>query len=115
MADPALNLRLVKVVHTIAWALLAACVLAIPVFAINGRMTFAFYAIAIVAVEVLVLATNGFRCPLTDVAARYTSDRAANFDIYLPVWLARWNKLIFGSLYIAGIVLTLAKWLGWIT
>jgi hypothetical protein len=61
-----------------------------------------------VAVEVLVLAFNRWRCPLTDVAARHTSDRRDNFDIYLPEWLARHNKVIFGTLYVAGLA-----FLGW--
>lgn len=47
---------------------------------------------------------------LTDVAARYTPDRRPNFDIDLPSWLARFNKEIFGSLYIIGILWTLAAW-----
>ncbi len=38
----------------------------------------------------------------TDLAARYTEDRRGNFDIYLPVWLARQNKTIFGTLFLAG-------------
>jgi hypothetical protein len=42
------------------------------------------------------------RCPLTDVAARYTDRRTDNFDIYLPVWLARNNKRVFGGLWVAG-------------
>jgi hypothetical protein len=61
-------------------------------------------------VEVIVLFANHFRCPLTDVAARYTTDRQANFDIYLPLWVARYNKELFGSLFIAGIVFTLFRW-----
>jgi hypothetical protein len=36
--------------------------------------------------------------PLTDIAARYTDDRAANSDISLPLWLARHNKAVSGSL-----------------
>jgi hypothetical protein len=90
-------------------------VLAIPVFVLQAHLAWAFGAIAIVGVEVLVLAANGFRCPLTNVAARYTSDRVANFDIYLPEWLARWNKLVFGSLYVAGILFALATWRGWLS
>ena len=43
-------------------------------------------------------------CPLTSIAARYTDDRRANFDIYLPEWLARHNKAVFGALYVAGIL-----------
>jgi hypothetical protein len=51
------------------------------------------------------------RCPLTDVAARYAEETTANFDIYLPEWLARHNETVFGSLYLASIVFLLARWL----
>jgi hypothetical protein len=50
------------------------------------------------------------RCPLTDVAARYIEDRRDNFDIYLPIWLARHNKLIFGTLFAMGMLYTLIAW-----
>ncbi len=46
------------------------------------------YSRRVMLVEVAVLAFNGMRCPLTDLAARYTDDRRDNFDIYLPLWLA---------------------------
>jgi hypothetical protein len=58
-----------------------------------------------------VLITNGWRCPLTNVAARYTDDRSDNFDIYLPLWLARNNKVIFGWLFTVVLVFALALWL----
>jgi hypothetical protein len=61
--------------------------------------------------ETLVLLLNRWRCPLTDVAARHTQDRRDNFDIHLPEWLARHNKLIFGSLFVAGSVYTVLRWL----
>jgi hypothetical protein len=48
---------------------------------------------------------------LTGIAARYTDDRRANFDIYLPEWLARHNKTIFGALYLLGLAYLLARWL----
>ena len=59
----------------------------------------------------MVLAVNGWRCPLTSVASRYTDERRDNFDIYLPNWLARHNKLIFGALYVAGVAFALARWM----
>ena len=49
--------------------------------------------------EVGVLLLNRMRCPLTTIAARYTDDRADNFDIFLPRWLARHNQRIFGTLF----------------
>jgi hypothetical protein len=67
--------------------------------------------IAIVLVEVLVILFNDGHCPLTPVAARYTSDRRDNFDIYLPEWLARRNKLVFGAIYFCGVLMTLFLWI----
>ena len=61
--------------------------------------------------ECAILAVNRFRCPLTDLAGRYTEQRADNFDIYLPLWLARRNKLIFGALFGVGELLVLGLWL----
>ena len=114
MATPAVSLRIVKVTHTVAWAFFAGCILALPVVAWRGDFTEATVLIGIVLVEVLILIANGMRCPLTDVAARFTEDRRDNFDIYLPLWLARYNKVIFGSLFVAGLIVTLVRWLGWI-
>ena len=68
--------------------------------------------VGIVFVEVLVIALNRGQCPLTPLAARYTSDRAPNFDIFLPSWLARYNKQVFGALYLAGVAYTVLVWLG---
>jgi hypothetical protein len=114
MLSPLLSLRTIKALHTIAWALFAGCILALPVVAWRGDFTTAAALIGIVLVEVLVLVVNGMRCPLTGVAARFTDDRRDNFDIYLPLWLARYNKLIFGWLFVAGILFTLARWQGWL-
>jgi hypothetical protein len=103
-------LRIVKIVHTLAWALFAGCILFLPLAAWRGEFTTASVLVAIVLFEVLVLMANRFKCPLTAVAARYTDDRRDNFDIYLPLWLARYNKQIFGTLFVAGILFT---WLMW--
>ncbi|MBK8245935.1 MAG: hypothetical protein IPK85_00790 [Gemmatimonadetes bacterium] len=100
----------VKLVHTLAWAVFAGCILAIPVYAWRRELGVAAWLIGIVMVEVVVLAANGMRCPLTAVAARYTPERQDNFDIYLPLWLARYNKQVFGSLFAGGLVFTLVRW-----
>jgi len=104
-------LVVIKVVHTIAWAIFGGCILAMPVFSWQGNHRAAAWLAAIVAGEVAVLVLNKMRCPLTAVAARYTDDRRDNFDIYLPEWLARHNKLIFGVLYLAGLVFAIARWI----
>lgn len=104
-------LGLVKLVHTVVWAVFVACIVAAPVAALAGRLRVALVLNAIVLGEVVVLAANRWRCPLTDVATRYTENRADNFDIYLPVSVARYNKQVFGSLYAAGLLVGLWCWL----
>lgn len=108
---PRVALCLIRWVHTIVWAFFASAVLAIPVAAWQGRFTLLLWLTGIVLIEVIVLVVNQFRCPLTGVAARYTSERQPNFDIYLPSWLAKYNKEIFGSIFVAGLVLGLVRWL----
>ncbi len=107
------SLRIVRVVHTIVWAILASSILAIPVFAFVDMYRSAFWLTGLVLVEIIVLAVNRWQCPLTSVAARYTEERKDNFDIYLPLWLARHNKQIFGTLFIAGQAFVLLRWRGW--
>jgi len=104
------QLRTVKLIHTVIWVFFAACIFAIPVFTVLSKLRIAEILAAIVALEVGVLLLNGLTCPLTDVAARYTDDRRANFDIYLPEWLARNNKTIFGALYVASLLHLFVAW-----
>jgi hypothetical protein len=42
----------------------------------------------VVAGESLILAANGFRCPLTEFAQRLGAERASVTDVYLPRWFA---------------------------
>lgn len=101
----------IKLLHTLVWAFFVACIVAVPAAAHLGRFDIAFWAAAAVMLEVLVLLLNRWRCPLTDVAARYTDDRRDNFDIHLPLWLARRNKTIFGGLFVIGLAYALVRWM----
>jgi hypothetical protein len=105
------SLPKIKLVHTVIWAVFVACILAIPLLTVLSQLRLAALFALIVAVEVAVLLLNRMSCPLTGVAARYTDDRRPNFDIYLPEWVARHNKTIFGSLYAAGVLLLITRWL----
>ena len=102
-------LRAIRLVHTLAWAIFAGCIVLLPIVAWHRNFGLALLLIGLVVIEVLILICNRMRCPLTDIAARYTQDRRDNFDIYLPLWLARYNKQIFGSLFVAGIAYTIIQ------
>jgi hypothetical protein len=106
------RLRAIKLVHTTVWAAFAGCIVAIPVLAWQNRFGVSAIMAVLVLGEVVVLWLNRWSCPLTAVSARYTEDRRANFDIYLPEWLARYNKQIFGPLYAAGVAYAVVRYLG---
>lgn len=100
--------------HTAIWALFVACIVTIPALGLAEMYRQVIWLTGIVLVEILVLLLNGWQCPLTRIAARHTVDRQDNFDIYLPAWLARHNRTIFGSLFLAGEVIVILRWRGWI-
>lgn len=100
----------IKLLHTAIWAVLAVCILALPMTALLHRFNWAIILTVIVLVECAVLALNKGRCPLTGVAARFADDRADNFDIYLPNWVARHNKAIFGTLFVINELIVLWCW-----
>jgi hypothetical protein len=112
MVRRTISLRVIKALHTAVWATFAGAILAIPVVAWAGSLGTAVLLIGVVLLEVAVLGCNHGRCPLTDVAARFTADRAPNFDIFLPRALARWNKTLFGSIYVVAVLYTLWQWAG---
>jgi hypothetical protein len=103
-------LTAIKLLHTAIWAVLAASILALPLAGVLRRFRLSVILSAVVLLECGVLAVNGGRCPLTAVAVRYTLDRSSNFDIYLPGWLARYNKVIFGSLFVLGELVVVWCW-----
>lgn len=112
-AQPNTNAALiaVKLLHTAVWAFFVACIVAVPVTAALHRFRLTAIFAGLVLVECLVLAVNRCRCPLTDVAARFAPEDSPNFDIYLPAWAARYNKQIFGSLFVLGGLFALVEWL----
>ncbi len=100
----------IKLLHTAVWLFFVGCIVAIPLAGAWRQFRWAAILTGLVLVECAVLAVNRGRCPLTDLAGRYTKDRTDNFDIYLPLWLARWNKVIFGTLFVFGGGFVLGRW-----
>jgi hypothetical protein len=101
----------IKLLHTAIWFFFAGCIVAIPFAGARSQFRWVAVLTGLVLVECAVIAVNRGRCPLTDLAARYTEERADNFDIYLPLWLARRNKTIFGTLFVIGELFVLGRWL----
>ena len=101
----------IKLLHTAVWLVFAGSIVAIPFAGAWRHFRLVAGMTGLVLVECAVLAWNQGRCPLTDVAGRYTEERTDNFDIYLPLWLARHNKSFFGTFFVIGELFVLGRWL----
>jgi hypothetical protein len=110
-ARPRRALVAVKAFHTVVWAFFAGCILALPIAGAVRRFDWAAILTALILAEIAVLAMNHGRCPMTDWAARFTPNQTDNFDIYLPAWLARHNKVLFGTLFVLNESIVLWQWL----
>ena len=104
--SPRNALTAIKTVHTAVWSLFVAAIVAVPIAVWLEAWVTVAVLVGVVSAECIVLVANRMRCPLTDIAARYTEDRRANFDIFLPEWLARHNQAIFGTLFAVDLVYT---------
>ena len=95
------KLILVKTFHTLVWLFFNVVLLymAYAVF-VNKIDKFVWIGIGLIVLEGIVLLISNKVCPLTIVARKYSDTTKDNFDIYLPNWLAKWNKLIYTTLFI---------------
>lgn len=104
------KLLLIRLVHTLIWAFFVfviGYILYAGVFDKIGVLV--WIAIALIILEGVVLQLNRGSCPLTPIAAKYTNNRNDNFDIFLPNWLAKNNKIIFSSIWLLGVVIVIYR------
>lgn len=66
----------------------------------NKINKFVWIGIGLILMEGIVLLVFNKMCPLTIVARKYSDSTKDNFDIYLPNWLAKYNKLIYTTFFI---------------
>ena len=83
-------LTLLKTIHTVIWVIMTTANFVAFYLAFVGRFNLWFFiSIALIGGEIVVILVNRWQCPLTDIMGRHTAERQANFDIYLPEWLAK--------------------------
>ena len=100
------RLLLIKTVHTLIWGFFVAAIGYVFYSGAANRITACTWlASGLVVGEGLVLLVFKNHCPLTLLARTYSASEADNFDIFLPNWLARYNKQIFTALYLVGMLL----------
>ncbi|SET59361.1 hypothetical protein SAMN05660297_02865 [Natronincola peptidivorans] len=104
------ELLIIKVIHTIIWTFFVLIIFYILYTAIIDEMNlYTWVAIVLVIVEGCILLINGWRCPLTNIGKKYTSNTEVGFDIFLPKWLAKNNKTILTTIYLIGIMFVIYR------
>jgi hypothetical protein len=95
------NLIVIKIIHTMIW-LFFNVVLFYMAYAVivNKIDKYIWIGIALIVGEGAVLLIFKKMCPLTIIARKYSASDKDNFDIYLPNWLAKYNKLIYTTFFV---------------
>ena len=107
------KLLAIKLLHTAVWVFFNVVIFYLLLAVLMDRLdTWAWICLALIGAECAVLLFFRMACPLTIVARRYSDSQLPNFDIYLPIWLARYNKHIYGvllALILSGLVWRLVE------
>lgn len=100
----------IKLLHTVIWAFFVAVIFYVLYSGIADKVTiYTWIGIALVIGEGLTLLIFKMFCPLTLIARKYSDSERDNFDIFLPNWLARHNKVIFTSIFVVAVVLVIYR------
>jgi hypothetical protein len=111
--NPSNKLTAVKIVHTLIWLFFVAAIFYILYSGISNKITTTTWiAIGLIIAEGAVLVLFKMFCPLTLIARKYSDSEKDNFDIYLPNWLARHNKIIFTTIYLVGVIIVVIRFIG---
>jgi hypothetical protein len=100
----------IKIVHTMIWLFFNVVIFYLLYAVIVNKIDWRVWGcIGLVVIEGLVLAVFNMFCPLTLMARKYSDSSKDNFDIFLPNWLAKYNKLIYTSLFGIAIIILIVR------
>src|SRR5689334_22239683 len=100
------KLTIIRLSHTFIWIFFNILVFYLYYASITGNINkWVWIDLGFFALEGIVLLLFKWTCPLTILARKYTDSQKDNFDIFLPNWLARYTKLIYGILLLIAICL----------
>src|SRR3954471_17166987 len=105
-----LKLRLVKVVHTLIWLFFNVVIFYLLYAVLANKIDkWVWICISLIFLEgVILIAFKNF-CPITLIARNFSNSQKDNFDIYLPNWLAKYNKQIYSAIVLIAIVILIYR------
>ncbi len=104
------KLLLIKLIHTLIWLFFVIVIFYVVYSGISNKInSYTYIGIGLIIGEGIVLLAFKMFCPLTVLARNYSDSDKHNFDIFLPNWLAKYNKLIFTTIFGIGVILVLLR------
>ena len=101
------KLTLIKIIHTLIWLFFNFVIFYMLYAAVINKLDlWLWIGYGIIFLEGITLLIFKSFCPVTVLARNYSSSTKDNFDIYLPNWLAKNNKLIYTLILTLVIIIT---------
>ena len=102
------KLTIIRIIHTMIWLFFNVVIFYMLYAAITNKLDiWLWIGYGLFILEGIILLLFKFFCPLTVMARKYSDSTKANFDIYLPHWLAKYNKLIYTSILAVIMLITI--------
>lgn len=101
-------MTLIKAIHTLIWIFFNAVIFyMLYAVIINKLDLWLWLGYGFIFLEAVTLLIFQFNCPLSVFARNYSNSSKDNFDIFLPNWLARYTKLIYTTIVIIIVMITI--------
>ncbi len=98
------KLLIIKSIHTVVWLFFNVVIFyLLYAVIINNIDHWVWICVGLVILEGMVLLLFKMFCPLTIIARKYSNSTKDNFDIFLPNWLAKYNKIIYTSIFLIAV------------
>ena len=105
-----IKLVLVKILHTIIWVFFNVVIFYLLYAVVIDRIyKWVWICISLIILEAITLIVFKDICPVTLIARKYSDSQKDNFDIYLPNWLAKYNKEIYTVIVLIAIVILIYR------
>ena len=104
------KLLALKIVHTTIWAFYASILVYMYYLVFLKKIDFTFWiAVFLVLLEATILLICEWKCPLTVYMERYVEKSDVGFDIFLPQWMAKYNKIGYSTLFVLCLILAIYR------
>jgi hypothetical protein len=108
--DDSVRLTLIKILHTLIWLFFNVVIFYLLYAVIINKIDqWVWICLGLIALEGITLVIFKKMCPVTLLARKYSNSQKDNFDIYLPNWLARYNKEVYSTIVGIAIIILIYR------